>query len=412
MERNEGERRTRAAVEPQAPGAPRVTLGTFRCTDRARQNVNTALDTGRLTYGPFSREFEQRFAEIHGADFAVLSNSGTSALHMALAAMKELHGWDDGDEVVVPAVTFVATANIVLHCRMRPVFVDVDPHHYDLDPEGFARAITPRTRAVIPVHLFGQPADMTAIGAIARGHGIKVIEDSCETMFAGHRGAMCGSLGDIGCFSTYVAHLIVTGVGGINTTSDPEYAVLLRSLANHGRDSIYISIDDDKGVAGDHRREVIAKRFRFTSIGFSNRITELEAAIGCAALDDWQDMIRRRRDNARVLTAHLSPLAGRLQLPSVREGSEHSFMMFPIVLREESKRGLVEHLEWRGIETRDMLPLTNQPALQREAGVREDDHPVARWINESGFYVGCHQDLDTADMEYLAHEIAVFLRSA
>lgn len=389
-----------------------VTLGTFRCTDAARRNVITALDTGRLTYGPFSQEFERRFAEIHGARYAVLSNSGTSALHMALAAMKELHGWDDGDEVVVPAVTFVATANIVLHCRMRPVLADVDPRHYDLDPEAFARAIGPRTRAVIPVHLFGQPADMTAIGAIAQVRGIRVIEDSCETMFAAHHGRMCGSLGEIGCFSTYVAHLIVTGVGGINTTSDPEYAVLLRSLANHGRDSIYISIDDDKGVQDEHRREVIAKRFRFTSIGFSNRITELEAALGCAALDDWEPMIAARRRNAQALVAHLHPLEDRLQLPGPRPGSDHSYMMFPIVLRDRPKRGLVEHLEFHGIETRDMLPLTNQPALQREIGVREADYPVARWINDSGFYVGCHQDLGPDHMEHVAREIATYLRRA
>lgn len=398
--------------EPTAATSPaRVSLGTFRCTDGARARVNAALDAGRLTYGPFSREFEERFAAIHGADFAVLSNSGTSALHMALAAMKELHGWADGDEVIVPAVTFVATANIVLHCGMRPVFADVDPQHYDLQPEAFARAITPRTRAVIPVHLFGQPADMTAICAIAHGHGLKVIEDSCETMFAAHGGRMCGSLGDIGCFSTYVAHLIVTGVGGINTTSDPDYAVLLRSLANHGRDSIYISIDDDKGGDGAHRKEVISKRFRFTSIGFSNRITELEAALGCAALDDWEDMIRRRRQNAQALIARLSPIEERLQLPQTRPGSDHSFMMFPIVLRDRPKRGLVEHLEFRGIETRDMLPLTNQPALQRQAGVREDDYPVAKWINESGFYVGCHQDLGVAEMEHVAEEITAYLRN-
>jgi perosamine synthetase len=148
------------ASPPEGPAAAppaRVSLGTFRCTDGARRRVNAVLDSGRLTYGPFSREFEERFAAIHGADFAVLSSSGTSALQMALAAMKELHGWADGDEVIVPAVTFVATANIVLHCRMTPVFADVDPRHYDLEPEAFARAITPRTRAVIPVHLFGQP---------------------------------------------------------------------------------------------------------------------------------------------------------------------------------------------------------------------------------------------------------------
>lgn len=398
---------------PPAPGAPtgtepRITLGTFRASPAARRYVNEVLDSGRLTYGPFSRRLEQEFAGVHGAGYAVLSNSGTSALQMAVAALKELHGWADGDEVIVPAVTFVATANVVLHAALRPVLVDVDPVHYDLDPEALERAIGPRTRAVIPVHLFGQPCDMTAVGEVARRHDLRVIEDSCETMFAAHGGVMCGSLGDIGCFSTYVAHLLVTGVGGINTTSDPEVAVLLRSLANHGRDSIYISIDDDKAADSSHLREVIAKRFRFTSIGFSNRVTEMEAALGCAALETWPDMIERRRRNAAHLLARLAPVSDRLQLPSCRPASDHSYMMFPLVLREGSKRRLVEHLEFRGVETRDMLPLTNQPALQRVLGIREEDYPVARWINESGFYVGCHQDLGLEDMDQLADHILDF----
>lgn len=380
----------------------RITLGTFRATEAARRYVQEVLDSGRLTYGPFSKRFEEEFARVHGARFAVISSSGTSALHMALAAMKERHGWKDGDEVIVPAVTFIATVSVILHLRLTPVLVDVEPEYYGMEPSAVARAVTPRTRAILPVHLFGQPCDMTPIREIAWRHRLRVVEDSCETMFAGHKGTMCGSLGDIGCFSTYVAHLLVTGVGGINTTSDPEYARLLRSLANHGRDGIYISIDDDKGLEDARFRQVISRRFRFTNLGFSNRITEMEAALGVAALETWPEMIAKRRANAAHLLERLAPVADRLQLPATREGAEHSFMMFPLVLRHEPKRELVEFLEFNGVETRDMMPLTNQPVLRETMGLDAADWPVARWINDSGFYVGCHQDLGRRHMDHLA----------
>src|SRR3712207_6174410 len=191
------------------------------------------------------RRFEQEFAELHGCRFGVMSNSGTSSLQVALQALKERHGWEDGDEVIVPAVTFVATSNIVLHNRMTPVFVDVLPDTYNIDPARIEARITERTRAIVPVHLFGLPADMDPILELARAHDLKVIEDSCEAMFATYRGRPVGSFGDVACFSTYVAHFLVTGVGGLGTTNDGELAVAMRSLINHGRDSIYLSIDDD-----------------------------------------------------------------------------------------------------------------------------------------------------------------------
>ena len=191
---------------------------------------------------------------MHGCRFGVLSNSGTSALHVAVAALKEIHGWADGDEVIVPAVTFVATINVVIHNNLTPVLVDVDPHYYELDPDGVENAVTARTRAMIPVHLFGQPCDMDPLMDIARRHDLRVIEDSCETMVAKYKGRTVGSFGDIACFSTYVAHLLTTGVGGLNTTNSPEYAVSLRSLINHGRDSIYTNIDDDDNLGPERLR--------------------------------------------------------------------------------------------------------------------------------------------------------------
>lgn len=192
-----------------------VGTGTFKTTEYMRNLVNQVLDSGRISYGPLSLAFEKRFAALHQCAYAILSNSGTSSLHVALQALKEIHNWGWG-QVIVPATTFVATPNIVTHNSMTPVFVDVDPVTYNLNPALLEAAITVDTRAIIPVHLFGQPANMTEIRAIADKHGLKIIEDSCETMFVKHGNQVVGSWGDIGCFSTYVAHLVVTGVGGVS----------------------------------------------------------------------------------------------------------------------------------------------------------------------------------------------------
>jgi dTDP-4-amino-4,6-dideoxygalactose transaminase len=359
------------------------------------------LRSNRLSYGPFTEKFERQFARLHGCRFGIMTNSGTSALQIALSALKEMNGWADGDEVIVPALTFVATANVVLHNRMTPVFVDVERDYYGLDPDLLEAKITPRTRAVIPVHLFGMPCALAPIMEIARRRGLKVIEDSCETMFARYGGKWVGSFGEIGCFSTYVAHLIVTGVGGLCTTDHPDLAIKLRSLMNHGRDSIYISIDDDENKTSEELKTVVARRFSFISVGYSFRVTEMEAAIGLAQLEKWEEMIAHRRANARYLIAGLSDLADRIQLPRLRPDAEHSFMMFPVVLRQGGKEEMVNYLEQNGVETRDMLPLINQPAYRKLFPINDRDYPAADWINRSGFYIGCHQDLTTVDLDYV-----------
>lgn len=383
-----------------------IGVGDWECSDEERRLVNEVLDSGRLSYGPKSKELESRFSWLHGCDYGVLSNSGTSSLQVALQALKELHGWKDGDKVAIPAVTFVATMNIVLHNRMTPVLVDVDPSSYNMDMGMLHETIreNPDIKCVIPVHLFGQPASVSSIV-----DDVAIIEDSCECMFAHHFGQPVGSLGDIGCFSFYVAHLLTTGVGGIATTNNPDYAAKMRSLVNHGRDGIYISIDDDKDVSSGQLREIITRRFQFTSIGHSFRITELEAALGLGQLDGWHDMILARRKNAGYLTSLLKPveLAGLVQLPRPDIGNEHSYMMYPILLVHEEKTGLVNWLEENGIETRDMLPLTNQPVYKDLFDPA--DYPIADWINRSGFYVGCHQYLTSEDIEYIATKIITYM---
>lgn len=373
-----------------------IGVGTWVCSPRERELVNRVLDSGRLSYGPMSREFEKEFATTHSVSFGVLSNSGTSSLQVALQAMKELHGWKDGDEIIVPAVTFVATINVILHNRLTPVLVDVNPRTYNIDMPLAMNRITPKTRAIMPVHLFGQPADMSYL-SVFRPARIKVIEDACEAAFATLNGRPVGWWSDIACFSFYVAHLLTTGVGGMSITDDPEYAMKMRSLVNHGRDGIYFDIDTEATT------EVISKRFKFDSVGHSYRVTELEAAIGLAQLENWRSMVAKRTDNAAWLTLNLQNLDTErdlIQLPKVIADAKSSWMMYPIVVKHESKWGLVNHLEGHGIETREMMPLTNQPCYKNMW--KEDDYPVAKWINESGFYIACHQDLTEDDLVRIA----------
>lgn len=386
-------------------------MGDFRIGRRGRRYLSEVIRSSRISHGPFSERFERAFARAHDCRFAVFCNSGTSALHIALAALKEERGWGDGDEVLVPAVTFVATSNIVLHNRMVPVFVDVDPLTYNMDPALIEAKITPRTRAIIPVHLLGLPADMDPIREIAAQNNLRIIEDSCETAFASYKGRKVGSLGDIGCFSTYVAHYIVTGVGGLATTNDPNLAVRLKSLMNHGRDSIYLHIDDDEGVSGERLHAMVAKRFSFVSPGHSFRATEFEAALGLAQMEAKERIIASRLRNARLITKGLKDLEDLLQLPTVPPGRDHMFMLYPLVLRQGEKTDLVNFLEDRGIETRDLLPLINQPVYRKMFGDLESRYPVARWLNRSGFYIGCHQYLVRADIDHLVRQVHAFFGS-
>ncbi|NNF72208.1 MAG: DegT/DnrJ/EryC1/StrS family aminotransferase [Rhodobacteraceae bacterium] len=359
------------------------------------------LDSGRLTAGPMMSRFEQAMADSHDCAHGLMCNSGTSALQIALAALKERHGWQDGDEVLVPAVTFVASSNVVMYNGLKPVFVDVEPDYYEIDPALIEARITPRTRAIMPVHLAGHPCDMTPIMEIAERHGLRVVEDSCETMFARDHGRAVGSFGDVGCFSTYVAHIINTGVGGLCTTNDAELLVMLKSLMNHGRDSIYIRMDDDQGQDDDGLFRIVDRRFSFTRLGHSFRCTEMEAAIGVAEFERHAENIGRRNAIAQRLTQGLAGLESHLQLPTERPGAERVFMFYPIVIRDDAinRDDLILYLEKHGVETRYLLPLINQPAYRTLFGNLDADYPVAAWLNANAFYVGCHPQLSDGDVD-------------
>lgn len=379
-----------------------ISVGTWAVSDRARQLINEVLDSGRISYGTKSKEFERQFAALHGVQHGVISNSGTSALQVALQALKELHSWEDGSEVLVPSLTFVASVNVILHNRLRPVLVDVEPDFYGIDVSKIEDVITPRTRAILPVHLFGQPCDMSGVMEIATRHGLRVVEDSCETVGATLHGRPVGSWGDVGCFSTYVAHHIVTGVGGMSITDNPDLARVMRSLTNHGIDV------SELPQGSDYDPSWLSRKFRFSRIGHSFRVTELEAALGLAALEEWPEMLAARQENAEYLIARLMPsLVTKIQLPMTRPNATNSRMMFPVVLRDGSKWPLMAWLQERGIETREMVPLIGQPAYK---GMwNPNDYPVAQWVDWGGFYVGCHQDMTVDDLDRIVEGIESYM---
>lgn len=391
-----------------------IGVGCADISDLEKKYVKEVLDTERLSYGPFLKKFEETFSRMHSSKFAIAVNSGTDALRIAVACLKEAEGWKDNDEIICPAVTFVASSNVILQNNLKPVFADVEKDIYNIDPARIEKAVTKKTRAIMVVHLFGQPATMEPIIEIAKKHNLKIIEDSCETMLVSYKEKSVGSFGDISCFSTYVAHLIVTGVGGLAVTNNPKYAEIMRSLANHGRDGIYISIDDDKNKKGSEFKQIIERRFRFIRLGYSSRITEMEGALGLAQLERSPKILSARKNNASKLIKKLSKFEDKIQLPYCRPDREHAYMMFPIVIKQGSKiskKDFVFFLEENNIETRDMLPLVNQPLYKKLFGEDiEEKFPVAKWINDSGFYIGCHQKITDREIEYIVGKFEEFLK--
>ncbi len=372
-----------------------IGTGDWKATPLIKEHVNNVLDSGRLSYGPFSRQFEERFSDLHNNDYGVLSNSGTSSLLVALQALKELNGWQNGDEVIVPAVTFVATINIILQCSLKPVIVDIEPNYYGIDVEKIFRALTSKTRCIIPVHLFGQPCDIMTVKHMAKYFNLHTIEDSCEAVLSTQYKLPVGSFSDIACFSFYNAHLLTSGIGGMSITSNLEYAQKMRSLVNHGLEYEQLS------KTNEYDPMMLSRNFRFNSIGHSFRITEIEAAIGLAQLETIKEDIEQRQLNAAILTEQLYNYQDKIKLPAIAPNRTHSFMMYPIAMKGEPKYEIMSYLSKNGIGVRDMMPLTNQPCYDFD----EDGYPVAQWVNERGFYIGCHQYLTANQLEFMTEKI-------
>lgn len=387
-----------------------VPIGEVKLNSLAKKYIQQILATNRLTYGPFTQKLEKMFARLHRRRWAIFTSSGTGALLCGLASLKERYGWQDGDEILVPAISFVATANVVYHLRLKPVFVDVELATYNLNPQEIARHITQKTRAIIPVHVLGLPANLPAITKLAKKYKLKILEDSCDAMFVGINRRPVGSWGDLAAFSTYVAHLLPTGVGGFLLGNDKKMESMARSYLFHGRSDRYLSVNDEN----QKNKTVIRSRFQFDRIGWHFRLSELEAAIGLSQLTsgDYQKQLNRRQQLAQLLIRLLKPLANKLQLPEAPAGFEHAYMMFPLVIKDRQidKWELIYFLESCGIATRELLPLLNQPAYKKTFGAMEAKYPVTEMINRQGFYFGCHPYMSVADIRFIAAKLYEFLQ--
>jgi len=378
----------------------RVGIGAHVVTASERLAVNGVLDAGQLSPGSRVKEFEGLFARRVGGRYGVMVNSGTDALRVALGAMKEVYGWEDGSRVLLPALTFVATMNVVLQNDLDPVLVDIDEFTYGIDLRTMFEGSNRSARCVIPVHLFGHAVRMTRGGypdplmVQARAAGIRVLEDSCECL------GVTKVCGDIACYSTYVCHMISTGVGGMAITNRKGLEGVMRSLANHGRSLSHIP--------GHTKGNDIRKRFVFDRIGYSSRATEFEAAIGLEQLKGLAENIKRRRAIAARLLGGLDSYGGDLRLPWGFE--ESGWMMFPIVVHKWSrvdKWRLCEFLEKAGIETREMLPLINQPSYKKFR-INPKAYPNADHVNRNGFYIGCHPGMTDDDVDFVVETFRRF----
>lgn len=388
-----------------SPSGRRIGVGTADITPSDQARVNEVLQSGRLSAGPATSQFEAAFAQLHERQHAAFCNSGTGALQLAVQALKERYMWHAGDEIVVPAMTFVATVNVVLFNGLRAVLADIDLETYNVTPAAVASVITDRTVAIMPAHLFGQSSDMTSLMRIAEDRGLRVIEDSCEAVGVRHRGRMVGSFGDFGCFSTYMAHIVTTGVGGLALTDDQENITRFRSLMNHGRNPRYLRIDDDRDLDETELLKVVWSRYEFHSLGQSFRATEMEAALGIGQIERVEERLAQRRQVAAGLMEVLDHPD--LQLPRTADGNEHAFMMFPILCRDPGVRDrLVVALERAGVETRFLLPIIGQKCYEGVLEFPDGAFPNARHALANGFYIGSHPGMTDDDIAYIGDIVA------
>jgi perosamine synthetase len=298
------------------------------------------IESGWVAQGPRVAEFERAFAERVGAPYAVATSSCTTALHLALYAL----GVGPGDEVIVPSLSFIATANSVWQCGARPVFADVDPATGNLSPEAAARAITPRTKAIMPVHQVGLPADMDAFFALAEEHSLQIVEDAACAIGATYKGRQIGSLGAPACFSLHPRKVITTGEGGMITVHDEALADRLRKLRQHAMD-----LSD---LARHGSSEVIFESY--PERGFNARMTDLQAALGLTQLAALDDILAERRAIAERYTA---ALAGHphLEAPVDPPYAQRTWQSYPVRVRRSSpvsRTELMQRLLDDGIATR------------------------------------------------------------
>jgi perosamine synthetase len=342
--------------------------------------VTSVLESGMLASGDRVAEFEKKFADFCGSTYAVAINNGTAALHAALLAADIGYG----DEVIVPAFTFVATASAVAMCGAKPVFADVDEHSFNILPQQIEERVTQKTRAVIGVHLFGQPFDVQAVQECCESHNLKFIEDAAQAHGAVYKGQKVGRFGHFGCFSFYATKNMITGEGGMVTTSDKGYNERLRLIINHGQSEKYLH----------------------TRLGYNYRMTDISAALGIVQLKRLEKFNLRRRKNAEFYNANLSVRG--LVTPVTTSGVSHVYHQYVVRLTEDfsmSRADFIEYLKSKGIGSavHYPIPLHRQPLFALEND--PDPCPVSTHLAGSVLSLPVHPLLDQKELAYICDTI-------
>jgi perosamine synthetase len=305
--------------------------------------VKEVLESGILASGPRTKQFEKEFAGYIGVEHAVAVANGTVALDVALKALN----LGPGDEVITSAFSFIASGNCILFQNAKPVFADIDPRTFNIDPSDVAEKITAKTKALIPVHMFGQPANMDALKEIAEDKGIALVEDAAQAHGAEYKGQKAGSIGKMGCFSFYATKNMTAGEGGMITTNNPKLAEKARLLINHGQ----------------------SQKYHHDTLGYNYRITELCAAIGSVQLQKLDEFNAKRRENAQLLTQGIRRFRG-LTVPYVDTDVKPVFHQYVVKVEENYPRGrdeLADHLTEKGVgvAVHYPIPIYRQPLYQK-----------------------------------------------
>jgi len=371
----------------------RIMFGDLRIGDTARKYVAAALDRNWVSEGENVREFERRFAEKFGYKHAIAASSGTDADIVCCASLYDF-GAERGDEIIVPALTFVASANSILTAGFTPKFVDVEIETLNIDPAKIEEAITDKTRAIMVVHLMGKPCDMDPILAIARAHGLKIIEDACEAHGATYKERVVGSIGDMGTFSFYAAHVVVAGEGGMLVTNSDEIASVARSVKSHGRPfgSIY---------------------FDFQRVGFNSRMNELTAAVGLEGIEQFEQTFTKRKDNLYQLLNLLEGLSDYLYFIEEKDYEKVSPHAFPIVLKDRKydRNKLYNYLESKGIQCKTLFgSLPTQHDAFKFLNYECGQFPASEYVGENGLHFGIHQYLSDDDLHYISNTLKGYFK--
>lgn len=348
--------------------------------EEEKQAVLEVLGSGMLAQGPRVEAFEAAFAAMCGVKYAVATSSGTTALHTALLA----HGVGPGDEVITSSFSFIATGNSILYVGARPVFVDIDPATYNLDPALIEAAITPRTRAIMPVHLFGLSCDMEAIMSLAARHGLAVIEDACQSHGARYHGQRVGSF-RTGCFSLYPTKNITAAEGGMITTNAAEIAERCRVIRQHG----------------------MRRRYYHDELGFNYRMTDVHAAIGLAQLEKLERFNQARRAHAAYYNAHLQGVT----LPVEPEGYEHVYHQYTVRVTGGGRDPLAAHLREAGIGTGIYYPVPiHQQTYYREQLGFDQRLPETERAAAEVLSLPVHPALRPGDLERVVEGVRGWVR--